>query len=85
MNCQTMVEKLNRMLIGWANYFCLGRVSSAYSVIDQHVRMRLRRWLCDKHKESRPGYKRFPEASLNSVFGLVSLPRRTASLPWATA
>ena len=85
MSCQKMVEKLNRMLIGWANYFCLGPVSAAYSVIDQHVRTRLRRWLCDKHKEPRPGYKRFPEASLNAVFGLVSLPRRTARLPWANA
>jgi hypothetical protein len=85
MSCKTMVERLNRMLVGWANYFCLGPVSRAYSVIDQHVRTRLRRWLCDKHKEPRPGYKRFPEASLNSVFGLVSLPRRTASLSWANA
>jgi len=31
MDPKTMVEKLNRMLIGWANYFCLGPVSRAYS------------------------------------------------------
>ena len=78
-----MVAKLNRIMTGWANYFCLGPVSNAYSVVDQHARMRLRRWLCDKHKESWPGYKRFPEASLNAEFGLVNLPRRTANLPWA--
>src|ERR1700693_1684615 len=82
---KTVVDRLNRMLIGWANYFCLGPVSNAYSVVDQHARMRLRRWLCDKHKESWPGYKRFPEASLNAVFGLVNLPRRTATLPGANA
>jgi group II intron reverse transcriptase/maturase len=84
-SCKTMVEKLNRMLIGWANYFCLGPVSKAYSEVDQHVRMRLRRWLCDKHKVLRPGYKRFPESSLCATFGLVNLPRRTASLPGAKA
>jgi hypothetical protein len=60
-------------------------VSKAYRAVDIHARRRLRRWLCDKHNEPRPGYKRFPEASLHSVFGLVQLPHRTASLPWARA
>jgi RNA-directed DNA polymerase len=82
---QVMVEKLNRMLTGWANYFCLGPVSKAYSAVDMHARRRLRRWLCDKHNEPRPGYLRFPEASLHSVFGLVQLPNGTTSLPWAKA
>ena len=81
-NSQTIVERLNRMMIGWANYFCLGSVSQAYSAVDMHARRRLRRWLCDKHNAPRPGYLRFPEASLHSVFGLVQLPHRTASLPW---
>jgi len=82
---KAMVEKLNRMLLGWANYFCLGSVSKAYGAVDLHVRQRLRRWLCDKHHESRPGYKRFPEASLQSVYGLVQLPHRIAGLSWAKA
>jgi len=82
---KTMVERLNRMLTGWANYFCLGAVSKAYSAVDLHARRRLRRWLCNKYEEARPGYKRFPEASLHSVYGLVQLPHRTPSLPWAHA
>jgi group II intron reverse transcriptase/maturase len=82
---KAIVERLNRLMIGWANYFCLGPVSKAYSAVDLHARTRLRRWLCDKHNQPRPGYKRFPEASLHSVFGLVQLPHRTASLPWAQA
>ncbi len=82
---KTIVERLNRMMIGWANYFCLGPVSKAYSAVDMHARRRLRRWLCDKHKEPRPAYKRFPEASLHSVYGLVQLPHRTANHPWANA
>jgi RNA-directed DNA polymerase len=85
LNPKTMVAKLNRVLMGWANYFCLGSVSKAYSAVDMHTRRRLRRWLCDKHNEARPGYKRFPEASLYCVYGLVQLPHRTASLPWAKA
>src|ERR1700751_5268794 len=82
---KTVVDRLNQMLIGWANYFCLGSVSKAYSAVDMHAHRRLRRWLCDKLEAARPGYKRFPDASLHSVYGLVQLPHRTASLPWAKA
>jgi len=78
-----IVAKLNRMMTGWANYFCLGPVSKAYRAVDEHARTRLRRWLCSKHQEKWPAVKRFPPASLYTVFGLVRLPERTASLPWA--
>jgi RNA-directed DNA polymerase len=56
---KAMVAKLNRMLLGWANYFCLGAVSKAYSAVDLHARRRLRRWLCDKHEEARPAINAF--------------------------
>jgi hypothetical protein len=52
---QTIVGKLNRMMTGWANYFCLGGVSKAYSAVDIHAPRGLGRWLCDKHNEARPG------------------------------
>jgi len=45
-----VVGKLNRMLNGWANYFCLGPVSKAYRAVEQHACKRLRQWLCAKHK-----------------------------------
>ena len=35
-----MVHALNRKLVGWSNYFCLGPVSSAYRAVDQHTRYR---------------------------------------------
>ncbi len=31
---QDWVAKINRKLIGWSNYFCLGPVSPAYAVVD---------------------------------------------------
>jgi RNA-directed DNA polymerase len=80
---QTVVETLNRKMVGWANYFCLGPVSKAYRAVERHARKRLRQWLCAKHKVSWPGTKRFPEADLHDVFGLVRLEKRTASFPWA--
>ena len=79
------VARLNRMLVGWANYFCLGPVSRAYAAIDRHARYRLRRWLCAKHKESGQGRKAFPARYLHQVLGLVGLAPRTSSFPWADA
>jgi len=83
LDAEKVVKKLNQMLTGWANYFCLGPVSKAYRAVDQHTRKRLRQWLCAKHKVRWPGKKRFPTASFYEVLGLVSLTERTASLPWA--
>jgi hypothetical protein len=45
---ETVVGTLNRMIIGWANYFCLGPVSKAYRAVERHARRRLRQWLCAK-------------------------------------
>src|SRR6266403_2080453 len=48
---ETLVEMLNRQIIGWANYFCLGPVSKAYRAGERHTGRRLRQWLCAKHKQ----------------------------------
>ena len=81
----TLVGKLNRMMTGWANYFCLGPVSKAYDAVDRHAKKRLRQWLCTKHKVPWPGAKSFPAESLYDVFGLVCLPKRTGNFPRAKA
>jgi len=49
---EMVVAKLNRTMIGWANYFCLGPVSKAYRAVERHARKRLRQWLCSKHSIS---------------------------------
>jgi RNA-directed DNA polymerase len=78
-----VVKKLNQMMSGWANYFCLGPVSKAYAALEQHARRRLRWWLCTKHKVAWPATNRFPEASLHDRFGLLKLTGRTRSFSWA--
>ena len=83
LDSKTLVGRLNRLMIGWANYFCLGPVSKAYDAVDRHAKKRLRQWLCTKHKVPWPGAKRFPAESLYDVFGLVCLPKWTGSLPRA--
>lgn len=79
------VVRLNRLLVGWANYFCLGPVSPAYRSVDRHARRRLRRWLCRKHKVQGRGTARYSDEYLDQTLGLVRLERRTRNLPWAKA
>jgi RNA-directed DNA polymerase len=82
---EMVVTKLNRTLTGWANYFCLGPVSQAYRAVDEHAQKRLRQWLCAKHQVTGRAPGRFPKRFLYQVLGLVCLPVRTGSLPWATS
>jgi len=83
LDAKTVVERLNRMLEGWANYFYLGPVRKAYRALDEHATRRLRRWLCMKHKVAKSGGTRFPHKYLYQDLGLVRLPERTRNLPWA--
>ena len=80
-----VVERLNRLLTGWANYFILGQIGPAYEAVDQHAKRRLRRWLCRKHKVRSGSYVRFPDTRLWQEYGLTRLRPRAASLPWAKA
>jgi group II intron reverse transcriptase/maturase len=79
------VERLNRVLTGWANYFCLGPVSSAYVALDRHASHRLRRWLCLKHKAKARSAQRFSHEFLYHQLGLVRLAVTTRNFPWAHA
>jgi len=83
LDAKVIVGRLNRKLTGWANYFCLGPVSPAYQAINTHTTQRLRRWLCKKHKVPGKGGSRFPDQHLHEHLGLVKLPTRTRSFPWA--
>jgi group II intron reverse transcriptase/maturase len=84
-DAEAEVARLNRILVGWANYFSLGPVSKAYRAIDAHASERLRRWLCKKHKLAGRGTARFPDEHLYDVLGLQRLTLRTRNLPWAKA
>jgi group II intron reverse transcriptase/maturase len=79
----TVIAKLNRTMIGWANYFHLGPVSKAYRAVEQHACKRLRQWLCGKHSLAWPATKKFSDAVLHDELGLVRLSTRTHSFPWA--
>jgi group II intron reverse transcriptase/maturase len=79
------VTKLNQMLRGWANYFCLGPVAQIYELVRKHTHRRLRRWLCYKHKVRKGQYARFPYRYLHEQLGLVELRATGHRLLWANA
>ncbi|MGA7951067.1 MAG: group II intron reverse transcriptase/maturase [Thiobacillaceae bacterium] len=79
------VARLNRTLVGWANYFRLGSVSRAYVALDRHASRRLRRWLCLKHKAKARSAQRFSYEFVYHQLGLVRLAATTRNFPWAYA
>ena len=82
---ETVITTLNRMMVGWANYFSLGPVSRAYGAIERHARRRQRQWLFAKHKIPWPATKQYPEAALHRELGLAQLSRRVLSFPRANS
>jgi RNA-directed DNA polymerase len=85
LSAEEMVTGLNRVLIGWANYYSLGPVYQAYRAIDRYTPLRLRRWLRNKHKISNTGARCFPYEYLYDTLGLVQLQSLARSLPRAKA
>jgi hypothetical protein len=47
---EDVVAAVNRMLVGWSQYFSYGTLSKAYRTADYLTRNRLRWWLCRRHK-----------------------------------
>ena len=91
-----MVEKVHELTVrartwqettlrGWANYFSVGTVTSAYRTLDNYAAMRLRRWLRFKHKTRRSKGGSDPLPHLYETFGLVRLARLGRDVPWAKA
>ena len=83
---KTQVARLNRTMVGWANYFCLGRVGRAYRKVNHHAMKRLRQWLCRKHKvRGQRGTSRFSDQYLHEQLGLVNIEKLMRNRLWAKA
>ena len=70
---EEMAGHLNRMLVGWANYFCLGWVSNAYRAVTAHARHRLRQWLVGTQQVQGSVWSRYNDRYLHEELGLIDL------------
>lgn len=73
LSVEDVVYRVNSRLEGWAFYYSYGTVSRAYKKLDRLVADRLRAWLCDRHKVSGRGTRRFSDQVLYDEYGLVRL------------
>ncbi len=82
---EEMAGHLNRRLVGWANYFCLGWVSRAYEAVTAHACHRLRQWLLGTQKVQGSVWSRYPDRYLHDELGLIDLPQCRRRFSWAKA
>lgn len=82
---ENRVATINRVLIGWANYFSVGTVSSAHAAVDHYVFQRFRQWWCAKHKVRNRRDARYSAQHANGRLGLVQLRARRGHAAWAKA
>jgi group II intron reverse transcriptase/maturase len=83
LDAEEMVGRLNRLLRGWANYFCLGTVTKAYRKVTAHACHRLRQWLVRKHTVRGSKWTRYGDRYLHETLGLLRLQRRPINLSCA--
>ena len=82
---EVMVKRLNRTMVGWAQYFSLGHVSPACAAVNRRAVRRLCQWLGRKYRTKSGNFVRIPVARLQYDYGLISLSRQTLGLPSAKA
>lgn len=68
-----LVERLNKLLTGWANYYSYGTVTFAYRAVDRYVYDRLLHFRKRRHKLPSRGSNTLPQREIYSQLGLYRL------------
>jgi len=76
---KVVVQRVNHLLRGWANYFSYGTTTPAYRAVHSHAIGRVRSWLQQKFKVKGRGCGRFPDKHLVETLGLLNLAHRRSN------
>lgn len=68
-----VAERVNRVLVGWSNYFSHGTVYYAYRAVDNHLYDRVRHFLRRRHKVRSGGTSLLPTGKSLRAWGVVRL------------
>jgi RNA-directed DNA polymerase len=68
-------DRLNRLLVGWSEYFGYGTRLQAYRAVDNHVYDRARCFLVRRHKVPGRGTRRFSREEVYGELGVLLLKR----------
>ncbi|MGV3261545.1 group II intron maturase-specific domain-containing protein [Streptococcus agalactiae] len=80
LNLPDVMERLNPMLRGWANYFKAGNSKQHFKSIDNYVIYNLTIMLRKKHKKSGKGWREHPPSWYYNYFGLVCLRKLSTNI-----
>jgi RNA-directed DNA polymerase len=68
-----VADRVNRMLVGWSNYFNHGTLYRVYRAVDNHVYDRVRHFLRRRHKVQSGGTSLLPTGKSLKAWGIVRL------------
>lgn len=72
---QLVRNRINRVLVGWSNYFSYGTRLMAYRAVDQYVGENVRHFLTRRQKVSSRGTRIYPQERVHGELGVIPLRR----------
>jgi RNA-directed DNA polymerase len=73
------IERINRLIRGWGNYFYHGNCCRDFQRLNEHIKWRVRRYLMRRRQRKGHGYERYSSEYLYRTLCLYRLP---TVAPW---
>ena len=70
---EEMVEKVNLLLRGWANYYVHTNAGQSFGMVQKFVNKRIRRFLRRRRHKKGMGYRQYPDEFLYKRLGLLRI------------